>query len=280
MRGDPRRVLAVDWSGARSGAARRIWLAEARAGRLLRLEHGRSREQLGAHLVAEAARDPRLVVGLDFAFSFPTWCFSAWCLTSTPQLWVFMDREAEALLAACQPPFWGRPGRPRPPLATHFRQTERLLPSVGGIRPKSVFQVGGAGAVGTGTLRGMSLLHRLHLAGWAIWPHDPPGWPLALEIYPRLLTGPVVKSSRPARAAYLAARYPTLDPLLAARAEASEDAFDAAVSALVMAEHAESLAALPSRTDPLALLEGEIWLPPPPAPSPDDVLDRRKDRCL
>jgi hypothetical protein len=126
----------------------------------------------------------------------------------------------------------------------------------------------------------MSLLRRLHLAGWAIWPFDPPGWPLALEIYPRLLTGAVVKSSRLARAAYLAARFPALDPALAARAGAGEDAFDAAVSALVMAEHAAALASLPSRTDPLTLLEGEIWRPPSPAPYPDDVLDHRKDRYL
>ena len=42
------RILAVDWSGARTGELRSIWLAEARDGRTVRLEGGRYREQLVA----------------------------------------------------------------------------------------------------------------------------------------------------------------------------------------------------------------------------------------
>ncbi|MEX0750548.1 MAG: hypothetical protein WD359_07030, partial [Dehalococcoidia bacterium] len=61
----------------------------------------------------------------------------------------------------------------------------------------------GAGAVGTGSLRGMPMLHRLHAAGMHIWPYDDPGYPLVIEIYPRLLTGPVRKSSPQARARYI-----------------------------------------------------------------------------
>src|SRR5712691_3135082 len=63
------RILAVDWSGARSGARRVIWVAEARAGTIVRLESGRDREEVTRFLLAEARRDPELVVGLDFAFS-------------------------------------------------------------------------------------------------------------------------------------------------------------------------------------------------------------------
>ena len=65
--------MAVDWSGARVGAERKIWLAEVRDRRLVRLECGRSREELTRHLVDEAGADPDLVVGLDFAFACPAW---------------------------------------------------------------------------------------------------------------------------------------------------------------------------------------------------------------
>src|SRR5689334_20186433 len=119
------RVLAVDWSGASIGAERKIWLAEARNERLLRLEDGRSRDQVFDHLAAESARDPRLVVGLDFAFSVPAWLLAAWGLADAPALWADLERHAEELLAACRPPFWGRPGARRPQLPAHYRETER-----------------------------------------------------------------------------------------------------------------------------------------------------------
>ncbi len=65
------RTIAVDWSGAAVGAERTIWLAEARGRVLVRLENGCDREALADHLIADASRTPELVVGLDFAFSFP-----------------------------------------------------------------------------------------------------------------------------------------------------------------------------------------------------------------
>jgi hypothetical protein len=160
--------------------------------------------------VAEAERTPRMVVGLDFAFSLPAWFLEQRNLKSAQELWALADREAEAWIAACRPPFWGRPGTRRPDLQVHFRRTELDAPATAGIRPKSVFQIGGAGAVGAGSLRGMRLLHRLRAAGFSIWPFDPPGWPRVVEIYPRLLTGPVNKSSADARAAHLVARHPEL----------------------------------------------------------------------
>ena len=41
----------------------------------------------------------------------------------------------------------------------------------------------------------------------------------------------------------------------------SEDAFDAAISALVMGDHLAELASLRQSTDPLTLLEGDVWRP-------------------
>ena len=229
----------------------------------MRLEDGRDRDQIAEHLVAEAERDSRMVVGLDFAFSLPAWFLAECGLAGAPELWALADREAETWLASCQPPFWGRPGMPCPDTSpeVRFRRTELEVPGTAGIRPKSVFQIGGAGAVGTGSLRGMRLLHRLHAAGFTVWPFDPPGWPRVVEIYPRLLTEAVNKSSAAARAAYLDARHPELGSEQRRRAASSEDAFDAAVSALVMAEHLDEVLSLPPAADPQTKLEGWIGQP-------------------
>jgi hypothetical protein len=51
------RIMAVDWSGAKRHADRRIWLAEVTGDRLIVLENGRNREGLTDHLICEARRD-------------------------------------------------------------------------------------------------------------------------------------------------------------------------------------------------------------------------------
>jgi hypothetical protein len=255
------RVIAIDWSGMRTGAERNIWLAEVRDGQLNRLENGRTREQVADHLISEAARDPQTVIGFDFAFSLPAWFLEARCISCAPELWSIALHEAEDWLSPLQPPFWGRPGTRRPDLPQHFRHTDLEVPAVGGIRPKSPFQIGGAGAVGTGSVRGWHVLHRLRSSGFSIWPFDEPGWPRVVEIYPRLLTGPVSKKRRECRAAYLAEQQFYLQPAMRESAERSDDAFDAAVSALRMWVERDDLATLPAVTDPIRRLEGQIWHP-------------------
>ena len=175
-------------------------------------------------------------------------------------MWQLAAQEGEGWLATCAPPFWGRPGRPRPTLPEHFRRTERSL-SVGGISAKSTFQVGGAGAVGTGSIRGMPHLRQLREAGFAIWPFDPPSPWTVLEIYPRLCTGPVHKSNLAQRARYLDESPWVLSDRFAAAMVGSEDAFDTAISALVMHEHLPDLATLRQTSDPVTLLEGDVWRP-------------------
>jgi len=270
-----RRVIAVDWSGAyevREQRAR-IWVAEAQGGRLMHLESGRDRAGVVELLLREKARDPTFIVGLDFAFSFPAWYLEQHGLGSAPELWERVDRDGAQWLAACEWPFWGKPGQGRPNLPKHLRQTEAKVHRTSGFLPKSVFQISGAGSVGAGSLRGMPVLRRLRDAGFSVWPFDPPGWPRVVEIYPRVLTGRVNKSNVEQRTAYLRDRWPSLHataPALHALATSSDDAFDAAVSALVMDAHADDLAALARPGDaaaqsgqsaPEATLEGEIWVP-------------------
>jgi hypothetical protein len=257
------RTMAVDWSGRASRASKTIWVAEVADADLVFLENGRSRAELAQLVIERAAEDIRLAAGFDFAYSFPAWFLDDHGFESVHELWAAADLHGEEWLAACTPPFWGRPGKRKPDLGgrDHFRATDRSAEPVGGVRPKSVFQIGGAGAVGTGSIRGMPVLAKLSTAGFSIWPFDPPGWPRVIEIYPRALTGAVRKSSQRAREEYLSARNQISIPGLRTLASSSEDAFDAAVSALVMWEHRRELAGLSERPDRLSRLEGCIWYP-------------------
>jgi len=252
-------VVAVDWSGRRRGSQRHIWTAHVHRGRVIGLTSGRDRAETADHLIDVASRSERLVVGLDFAFSLPAWFLEAQHLAGAGELWRVAQAEGERWLAECAPPFWGRPGRPRPPGVELLRRTERAMGRIGGHGPTSAFQIGGAGSVGTGSIRGMPVLRRLRGAGFHVWPFDGPGWPRVIEIYPRRLTGPVVKRDPGARAAALA--HWALAPDVERVAAAGEDAFDALVSALVMARHAEEIGALAPASDAVTLLEGWIWAP-------------------
>jgi hypothetical protein len=256
-------VLAVDWSGRRSGEHRYLWTAEAAGGALQRLEGGRGRVEVVDELVGRVAERPGLVVGFDFSFSLPAWFLDARGWLGARDLWDAATVDGERWLDHCEPPFWGRPGRPRPRLADDLRRTEREATAVGGIRPKSTFQVGGAGSVGTGSVRGFPALARLQDAGWAIWPFDAPAEPpVVVEVWPRAFTGPVVKSDESARAAHLDALHPRLDPGLRRVAMGSEDAFDAALTAIGMSRHETTLRSLPARDDAVVRREGWIWSVP------------------
>lgn len=254
------RIIAIDWSGAALGSADRIWIAEVDDGSVIRLENGRDRAGIVQLLREEASKSPNFVVGLDFAFSFPAWFLRERSIDDASALWTLAETEGEQWLRDCAPPFWGRPGRGRPTLEQNLRRTDRDVPATGAIRPKSVFQIGGAGAVGTGSIRGMPVLKQLRDSGFAIWPFDAPRFPLAVEIYPRVLTGPVVKSDAEHRRRYLRERYPQIDPAVSERAVASEDAFDALVSALVMSVSASEFESLSADQDPETRLEGKIWV--------------------
>jgi hypothetical protein len=254
-------VVAVDWSGRATGAAGHIWLGHAREGRLLELSNGRSRSELIAHLLHLKERCPDgIVVGFDFSFSFPAWFVSDRGHTTVEALWQEVARSGEEWLARCQPPFWGRPGKRRPPLDEPLRQTEAGA-VVAGIGAKSTFQIGGAGAVGTGSVRGMPHLLELQRGGFSIWPFQPPSRCTVVEIYPRLLTGPVTKSRVECRADYLRVTDWPLTDEQRQRAVGSEDAFDAAISAIVMARHTEQLRGLPRVVDAITRLEGRVWDP-------------------
>lgn len=289
----PSTIIAIDWSGRvdTAGQRRHIVAATWRDGKV-RVESGRTRDEIAEWLVAQARKDPAMVVGFDFCFSFPAWFLREVDVRSAPKFWDVVAEHGERWLSRQNEDrrFWGKPHK-RPAefsgeqlhrmlratdidckLVAHIPEEERAL-RVKGITPKSVFQIGGSGSVGTASLRGMKTLQRLHEAGFRIWPFDRPkaGEPLVVEMYSRLNTGPVHKSNATARADYLArkrkedAAYSRLGPAAIAKAKAGEDAFDALISCMVMAEHREQFYALNQPRDPNYALEGWTWAPPPSA---------------
>jgi hypothetical protein len=222
-----------------------------------------------------------MVVGVDFCFSYPAWFVREHGARSAPEFWDVVLQHGERWLSReCDDVrFWGRP-RKKPPefcgeggamrmlrladcecKVASFIEDRTQAEKVKGIAPKSPFQIGGAGAVGTGTLRGIPFLPRLRKAGFSIWPFDAPRLPMLVEIYPRLLTGPVRKSAREERVRYLRDRVlrAVLTKAALAQAESSEDAFDAAVSAVRMGERREEFAKLPRMTEEVRQLEGKVW---------------------
>lgn len=283
----PETVIAMDWSGRvdLAGQRRHIVGAVWRAGKV-RMESGRTRDEVADWLIALAKKEPALVVGFDFCFSFPAWFLQEMGAKNAPDFWRIVTERGEQWLSRASEDrrFWGKPHK-RPAefsgaqlhrmlratdidckIIAHILEEKRAL-RVKGITPKSVFQIGGSGSVGTASLRGMPMLLKLREAGFHVWPFDRPeaGRPLVVEMYSRLNTGPVHKSNPVARAAYVRRKQQT-DPAYAGlsrtavgKAKASEDAFDALVSVMVMAASRKSLYTLPQPRDPKYELEGWTW---------------------
>ncbi len=306
---DVERLIAVDWSGDKGpGQRKKIWAGvwtrhpQGRVGRgKVILEAGRSREELTEWLIALARETPRMVVSMDCCFSYPAWFLAEHGCATVFDFWRYVasghgERWLGTTVAEHERDlrFWGRPHK-RPEefsgegYRTMLRHTDwenkveqglgdpdperaaQRAASMKGIQPKSPFQIGGSGSVGTGSLRAMPWLLRLHEAGFRVWPFEDAALdraPLLVEMYTRLLTGAVKKANEAARREYLALRrkaepglYGGLTPRVLAKAYASEDAFDALVCCIEMVRHREEFAPLRATQDADLRLEGITWRP-------------------
>ena len=299
------RVVAIDWSGRVDAAGQRrhiwagIWTAIADGKGKFTLEAGRTREELMAWLIDMARETPRMVVSVDCCFSFPAWflaehgcrtVFDFWRHVATGHGERWLARECEEV--ARDERFWGKPhkrpaqfcgeGLPKSMRLTDMENkiTPKLLQGdperaakVKGITPKSPFQIGGSGSVGTGSLRAMPFLLALWESGFRVWPFESAllsgakPQPLLVEMYTRLMTGAVAKSNEAARRAYLAAKrksdaaYAGLGHQVLAKAYGSEDTFDALVSVVEMVRYGEEFAGLKATKDKMLCLEGITWRP-------------------
>ncbi len=289
------RIVAVDWSGRvdAAGQRRHIWAGMWTRGKVT-LEAGRTREELIEWLHNLAAETPRMIVSLDCCFSFPAWflaehgcatVFDFWRKVAEGQGERWLARECDEVARDVR--FWGAPHkRPEQFCGENLHRMLRLTDldnkvtpklagedperaaKVLGITPKSPFQIGGAGSVGTGSLRAMPFLLRLREAGFRVWPFESARLdaakpqPLLVEMYTRLLTGAVKKSNPLARKAYLAERsYEGLSRSVLAKALDSEDAFDALVCCMEMVRFRDEFPSLKATRDSTLRLEGITWRP-------------------
>ena len=293
MKLDRQRLVAIDWSGRvdAAGQRRHIWAGIWTAGTVT-LEAGRTRDEVAEWLIELARETPRMVISIDCCFSFPAWflrehdcstVFEFWekCAAGLGEQWL----ARECAEVARDERFWGKPHkRPAQFCGTGYRRMMRgtdwenkldfggdaiRAAKMKGITPKSPFQIGGSGSVGTGSLRAMPFLLRLREAGFKVWPFEsaPANKPLVVEMYTRLMTGAVAKSNAEARKAYLKLRrkedavYAGISRAVMKKAEESEDAFDALVSVMEMVRHADEFAGLRATKNPDLRLEGITWRP-------------------
>ena len=207
------RIVVLEWSaaGRPTRGAESIWIGDDRG--LL----ANPPTRMEAHHLLQGLAEPgtRLLIGADFAFGHPSGL--ARQITGRADalaLWDHLDAQHSDDARNCSnyrdvaaglnraldaPVFWGDGRRlptpdlprlrppPHPGLAPH-RVTETPIP--GGPRPKSPFQLAGAGAVGAQSLTGIPWLNRLRQrAGTAVWPFQP--WQDAelvlAEVYPSML---------------------------------------------------------------------------------------------
>jgi hypothetical protein len=262
----PKRVIAVDWSGARD-PRRTLWLAECTKHGVVSLEHGFTHPTICDRLLKTVRqhrdRGEPLAIGLDFAFGYPAAFAERHHCGDIAAVWALAERRGDGWMRCEEMPFWGRAGCGADRAAGWGgpRATDAAVRTLRLGNPKSPYQVTGAGAVGSSTIRGLPVLRALRAAGAAIWPFDRAGLITVMELYPRIATGAVVKRDPDARAAWLQQHAPELPDIVATAARESEDAFDALAAARFLWQHRASVPRTDPPTDPRVQLEGAIWIP-------------------
>jgi hypothetical protein len=221
------RVIIVDWSGRSSRSPKReskdaIWIGVCEAGHESQTYH-RSRADAEASLCSALVEGGRQLVGFDFPMGYPTGL--ARHLTGADDAralhgWIAdeihdgPDNANNRFEVAARinsqlggsGPFWGCPrARPRPHLSpfklvdypalglAEKRRVERENPPA-----KPVWQLLGAGSVGSQALLGIPVVHRLAArTGAAVWPFEPPQALTLAEVYPSLLASAVAAAADP-----------------------------------------------------------------------------------
>jgi hypothetical protein len=247
------RVIVVDWSGRATPSPRResrdaIWIGICEAGHQTQTYH-RTRHEAAERVRTLLSEGGRQLVGFDFPMGYPVGlagrltgrddarALHGWLadrISDTPDNANNRFEVAAGINRALggPGPFWGCPkGRPilhLPSLKAvdygvvglaEKRQVERENPPA-----KPVWQLLGAGSVGSQALLGIPVVHRLAKStGAAVWPFEPPGPLTIAEVYPSLLAAAVTASGDPvpdraqvrllARALYALSRRNRLHPL-------------------------------------------------------------------
>lgn len=221
------RVIVVDWSAANlptslTNRANAVWIGchDAEGGAEWHHRTRAAAERQLVTLIAAAGADGlRVLVGFDFAMGYPAGFAER--LTGEPRaeaVWRWLAGaitdidncnnrfEVATRINAAFPegpgPFWSHPtGQAWPGLPfrragidyaalglSESRAAEAAVP-----RAKSPWMLFNPGSVGSQSLLGLPMIHRLsQLPGVSVWPFMEPDSPVVLaEVYPSLLAGPV-----------------------------------------------------------------------------------------
>jgi hypothetical protein len=207
---DFNQFIGIDWSGAKGSALSGLQIAVAEPGQgapvLVRPPTGRwwTRPTVLDWLM-DRLRATRVLVGFDFAFAYAYQDFDSYFPETEPSpgnardLWALVEEVCQDV-----PELYGAPFYYREDLAFHrhflspagkgdlYTSRRRLTEVACAVvtSPHPVMKCVGAANVGTGSLAGMRLLHRLkrdmdnHVA---VWPfEDLDGRSALVEIFPRL----------------------------------------------------------------------------------------------
>ncbi len=222
-------VLIVDWSGGNDRGTRpkkdAIWTGIARAGLAEDPVYHRNRQLaedwIIQFLAAEMAAGRRVLAGFDFAFGYPAgfgrvltgsddpfaiWDWFAAHVQDSPQANNRFDLAGQ--INARFPgigPFWGNglardiPDLPRKGLARQGHGLpEKRAAEQQAKGAFAVWQLAGAGAVGSQVIMGLPVLARLRHrfgADLAVWPFQPLTPPIALvEVWPSLIAKTIAAS--------------------------------------------------------------------------------------
>jgi len=279
------RVIVVDWSAANlptslTNRANAVWIGchDAEGGAEW---HHRTRAGAEAQLLTlidtSQSEGLRLLIGFDFAMGYPAgfalrltgearaqavWNWLAGAITDIDNRNNRFEvaTRINALFPEGPGPFWSHPsGQTWPGLPfrragidyealglSETRAAEAAVP-----RAKSPWMLFNPGSVGSQSLLGLPMIHRLsQRPGIAVWPFAAPDAPVVLaEVYPSLLAGPVAILANGegltadqaqvrllSRAFYRLARADRLEPLFDAPPEAAEEGW------ILGAHHAPLLA--------------------------------------
>lgn len=197
-----RRFIAIDWSGAKTGYAKKLCVAVCNAGdeapTLETIEGGWSREAVAEFVLAQ----PRgTLTGFDFSFAPPFLDADSYLpgddVPSTgPAFWGHVEAVCESdpdcgahsfVERAYRKHFYLGKADGEKASYMRWRVCERAFNAAGGGKAACVFDAIGAAQVCKASFAGMRVLHRLRQGGLAIWPFEVPqvGASAVVEIYCR-----------------------------------------------------------------------------------------------
>jgi hypothetical protein len=245
------RFIGIDWSGNKETWQKGLKVAIAEGGTAApKIVIGPGPKGIWSRIemakwICDVARSARALIGIDFAFGFPSfdktvvldWAYVEVICASAPN---FYGGHFFRLAGAQHSRFVNSPWLPRVDYSAHcLRATDIAAKQVRGARPQSIFNAVGPAQVGPSSISGMRMLKWIkqnHSEILSIWPFDEidSKRSVIVEVFPRFF--PLSRKLSPKLS-----QHETLNLALAAfdsesayKPPASEDEGDAILTAAAL----------------------------------------------